>query len=263
MRYRRIGLTMAAGVAVVGVGVLLVGGHPPHPAAPPHSPVDHRRGVHRASHSPVHSHTPPTARTPTPAKTSGIPAVGQSTETTAQASLSAVTHQEGVAMPAGPIDVVANPANRAQTWAFATEAASSATLGKTLWFGERTGNGPWTWIPSTLPGALSPKLPPAVYSALQWAYDLHEGEPGPPLNGTVSWNAITGQVGEPVAWVAGESDGMLTLTVWVPSYVADGPAYYGVQSEWFASTAAQGQSGLSLLIPSDQSLSQLAQNPNP
>jgi len=259
----RTGLWIAAGVAVVGVGVLLFGGHPPHPAVHPHSPVGSRRGVHRASHSPVHPHAPTTTRTPASASPSGIPAVGQSTEATAQASLAAVTHQEGVAMPTGPIDIVQNPANPAQTWAFATEAAASALTGQTLWFGERTGNGPWTWIPSTLPGALSPKLPPAVYSTLQWAFDLHEGQPGPALNGTVSWDAITGQVGEPVAWVAGESDGMLTLTVWVPSYASNGPAYYGVQSEWFASTVAQGQSGLSMLIPSNQSLSQLAQNPNP
>lgn len=210
------------------------------------------------------THPRPAATSPSPKiPPAVIPSTGQSTASTAAASLAALTRQEGVAMPPGPIDVVANLANPTQQWAFATEAAKGASTGYSLWFGERTGRGPWTWIPSTLPGALSSKLPSAVYSALNWAWDLSQGQPGPTLLGTVSWNGITGRVGMPEGWTAQESHRQLTLTVWLPSQTGIYSGYYGVQTVWYPSTIAGGQSGLSMIVPGgQQTLSQLAQNPN-
>lgn len=263
-------IAMGAGIVViVGVGAVIA--TRPHPAAHQESlakkaAIRQQRKVPRKPAAPTTRSAPASV---TPPSTPPIPSTGQNSAASAQASLAALTHQEGVATPPGPIDIVPNLANPNQVWAFATEAAPGQSTGYTLWFGERTGNGPWTWIPSTLPGALSTKLPPAVYSTLQWAYDLHEGQPGPTLYGTVSWNAVTGHVGEPEGWVAGVSPlpgghPMLTLTGWVPSYTGSYSGYYGVQSQWLKSTIAAGQSGLSMIVPGgQQTLNQLAHNPNP
>lgn len=255
---RRTPWVIGAAVVVVGVGVALLWPH---------------RGVHPTAVRPVH-HQNRISRT-TPAKavspdhrikaavtvpTPTIPRPGTSTGSSAQASLAALTKHEGVDRPVGPIDVVQNVGQPSQTWAFSTEAAKGASTGYTLWFGEQdTPTGPWTWIPSTLPGALSSQLPPAVHSALQWAYDLHAGQTGPTLLGTVSWNAIKGLVGEPAGWTVQESNGQLTLTVWEPSYTGTFTGYYGVQSAWYPSTIRAGQSGLSMIIAHPGPMALIAQ----
>ena len=259
-------MALVGGVAVVGIGIgIALATARPQPTAS--QPV---KGQTLTLHHKItkHHHKTPKPATPfvPPATTPVIPSAGQSRGANAQASLSAVTQKEGVTTPVGPIDIVANLANPTQKWAFATLAAKGASTGYTLWFGEQnTANGPWAWVPSTLPGALSQKLPPAVYSALQWAYDAHTGQSGPGLNGTVSWQAISGLVGEPVAWVASESNGSLMITVWVPSYTGT-PAYYGIQTVWYPDTIAAGQQGLSMILPSlpgQTKLAQIAQNPSP
>lgn len=257
----------AGGVAMAGIGITIATSRTqptsPRPQHKVQEQQQHKQHKTSASQKPKPTKKP--SFTP-PATTPVIPSTGQSATATAQASLGVVTAKEGVTMPAGPIDIVANLANPSQHWAFAAEAAKGTSTGYTLWFGEQNiPHGPWTWIPSTLPGALSHQLPPAVYSTLQWAFDLHQGQPGPTLYGTVAWNAITGQVGEPEAWVASESDGSLTITVWEPSFYGDFHGYYGIQSGWYPSTIAAGQQGLSMIIPSlpGQTLAQIAANPSP
>lgn len=228
-------IAIGAGVAVVGVGAVLATSHPHRPVA---KTVAAGHKAYHAAPKPSAAQKPaekPAKTVPSVPKVPTIPSAGESSAVSAQAGLAALTHHEGVATPTGPIDIVPNLANPAQQWAFATESAQGQSTGYTLWFGERTGSGPWTWIPSTLPGALSHRLPPAVYSTLQWAYDLHEGQPlEGSLLGTVSWDAITGHVGEPEAWVAGASSlphgQMLVITVWEKSYTGSYSGYYGVQS---------------------------------
>ncbi len=251
-----------AGIVVVaGIGIGLVTARTQQPTAS--QPVKDQRVT--PHHQIIQHHRKPAQPAPvfvSSATTPTIPSAGQSTAARAQASLASVTHKEGVTTPTGPIDVVVNLANPTQHWAFATEAAKGASTGDTLWFGEQnTPDGPWTWIPSTLPGALSSKLPPAVYSTLQWAWDLNQGKPGPSLFGTVSWNGITGHVGLPEGWTAQESAGQLTITTWAPSYTGMYAGFYGVQSVWDADTLSAGQSGLSMIVPGGTAT--LAQLVNP
>ncbi|AUW92638.1 hypothetical protein BXT84_00615 [Sulfobacillus thermotolerans] len=258
-------VVIGIGVVVVGVGAGVVLG-PARPQAHPLAgkPVSHQKATPKKILTKEDKRVSTKKATMSPPKTPVIPSAEQSSGTSAQASLAAITQKEGVATPSGPIDVVANLANPTQTWAFATEAAHSASTGYTLWFGEQdTPHGPWAWIPSTLPGALSSKLPPAVYSALQWAWDLNQGQPGPTLFGTVSWNGITGHVGLPEGWTAQESEGQLTITTWAPSYTGTYAGFYGVQSAWHANTMAAGKRGLSMIVPGGaESLDQLVSHAN-
>ena len=234
-----------AGVAVIATAVA-IGAQ--HPATHPKHPTTTITPQHHQHHKKSSTKPVPSKKSTTTPQTPVMPSAGQNSATSAQASLAALTQKEGVATPSGSIDVVKNLAKPTQQWAFATLAAKGKSTGYTLWFGEQpTANGPWTWIPSTLPGALSKQLPPVVYSALLWAYDLHTGQAGPNLYGTVSWSSVTGHVGKPVAWTATESYGELAITVWVPSYTGVYSGYYGVQSGWYRSTIATGQSGLSMI----------------
>lgn len=261
---------MTRGQKIVLAGIVVAMGIGMAMATPPsHSPFGRPaaaapiKKTGQAGHYKTTKASPPTpepALTP-PAKMPSIPTAGRAAATSAQASLMVLTQKEGVTMPAGPIDVVTNLADPTQRWAFATESAKGASTGDTLWFGEQnSAHGSWRWIPSTLPDALSKTLPPAVYAALQWAYDLHEGQTGPALYGNVSWSSVTGQVGEPEGWTAQERDGALTLTVWVPSYTGTFNGFYGVQTVWYASTIAAGQSGLSMIVPAPAPLARIAQD---
>ncbi len=252
-------IAVVAGIVVaVGLGVAMVTSHPQSVTHQDH-PVAIQPAKKTQSRPPAQK---PTTQKPAfvPPKTiPTIPSTGNNSVTSAQTSLTALTQKEGVTTPTGPIDVVANLAKPSQRWAFATEAAKGASTGYTLWFGmESTKAGPWTWIPSTLPGALSSQLPPAVHSALLWAYDLEQGQSGPTLYGTVSWNSITGLVGEPQGWTAQESGGSLMLTVWMPSFYGSFHGFYGVETDWYPSTIASGQQGLSMIVPGgNENLSQL------
>ncbi len=139
----------------------------------------------------------------------------------------------------------------------------------TLWFGEKIGTDPWQWIPSTLPGALNPALPKPVLQALQWAWDLNQGQAGPPLDGTIQWSALTGHVGMPAGWTmhalpAADSplgQPTITLTVWMRSYTGSFTGYYGVATAWDARHAATGNHGLMGLQAAPGPLSTLVQNP--
>lgn len=254
---------------LIGAGIVMVGAVAVIAASPTPRTLPVKKVSHIIQRKTPQRKAPPKAPRKTPAKivrvphspqTPVIPSAGQNSVATAQASLAALVQKEKVTTPTGPIDIVANLAQPTQKWAFATLAAKGASTGYTLWFGEQnTPNGPWTWIPSTLPGALSPKLPPAVYAALQWAWDLNQGQTGPMLLGTVSWSTITGHVGMPEAWTAQESNGQLTLTVWEPSETGIYSGYYGVESAWYADTIAAGKSGLTAIVPGGaESLAELA-----
>nr|WP_172684505.1 hypothetical protein [Sulfobacillus thermotolerans] len=154
-----------------------------------------------------------------------------------------------------PILTAPVPWQTGATWAVVPEAVK-----KTLWFGEqKTPGGPWTWIPSTLPGALSPQLPRPIYQALAWAYDLHVGQSGPNLGGTVSWNTITGQVGDPAGWTldsfsSPHGHAALTLTVWEPSETGVFTGLYGMISTWTAQNATTGTQALDMIVPDTHSL---------
>lgn len=257
-------LLMSAGIVVVGATVFLLVTKRTQTAPPKHpAPITHIVKTPHTSHKRA---TSPAQKRPQPPHSAVpvIPHAAHASASSASASLAAVTQKEGVTTPTGPIDYVKNLADPPQTWAFATKAAKGASTGYTLWFGEQDApHGPWTWIPSTLPGALSSKLPPAVYSALQWAWDLNQGQPGPALLGAVSWAAVTGHVGIPEGWTAQESYGQLTITTWAPSYTGTYSGYYGVQSAWYAGTIAAGQSGLSMIVPGgNESLAQLVAQAN-
>ena len=168
--------------------------------------------------------------------------------TTLAVSFRAATHQTA---PSN-LETLAVPwAN--QTWAIDPIGITSAkNPNPTLWFGEKTGAGPWHWIPSTLPGALSTQLPKPIDAALQWAWDLNQGQAGPDLGGPVQWSAITGHVGVPQGWTlqtlsAADSPlgrPTMTLTVWMLSFTGSFTGYYGVATAWDATNAATGTHGL-------------------
>lgn len=177
----------------------------------------------------------------------------QSTTTRAAVALAAsfqhATHQP---VPSD-LEAVAVPWAPNQTWAIDPTGITSANNpNPTLWFGETSGTGPWHWIPSTLPGALNPNLPKPVYQALQLAWDLNQGQPGPNLGGAIQWSAITGHVGMPVGWTmhalsAADSplgQPTVTLTIWMPSYTGSFGGYYGVATAWDAANAPSGTHGL-------------------
>ncbi len=242
-------ILIGTGIVMVGAVAVIAASPAPQPLPVKKVPDIIRRKVPQRKAQPAK--TPAKiVRVPQSPQPPVIPSPGRNSMTSAQASLAAMTHKEGVKTPAGPIDIVGNFAQPTQKWAFATLAAKGVSTGYTLWFGEQdTPRGPWAWIPSTLPGALSSKLPPAVYSALQWAWDLNQGQSGPTLFGTVSWSGVTGHVGMPEGWTAQESYGSLTITVWEPSYTGIYSGYYGVQSAWYPSTIAAGKTGLSMIVP--------------
>ena len=167
---------------------------------------------------------------------------------TLAASFQIATHQ---AAPSD-LEVLAVPWAH-QTWAIDPIGLTSThTPNPTLWFGEKTGSGPWQWIPSTLPGALSAKLPKPIVAALQWAWDLNQGQAGPTLGGPVQWSAITGHVGMPRGWTlqalpAADSPlgrATIVMTVWAKSYTGTYVGYYGVETVWDATNAATGLRGL-------------------
>lgn len=150
------------------------------------------------------------------------------------------------------LEVVRLPWNPTRAWAVDPVGVSAAPRPLTLWFGERTGDGPWTWIPSRLPGALSSQLPPAVHDALARAYDLYQGQPGPTVPGSISWQALTGHVGLPAGWTLQTlpaeasplAQASVALTVWQVSYTGTYAGFYGLDTVWDRATAATGRQGV-------------------
>ncbi len=224
------GALVAAAAAGLYVGLIARGGH--HQTLPAH-------------HAQASGQRVPD-RHPQPSQsTSGE---SRSQPTTMAVSFRRAAHQ---AAPSD-LETLAVPwAN--QTWAIDPIGLTSAkNPNPTLWFGKKTGAGPWQWIPSTLPGALSAQLPKPISAALQWAWDLNQGQVGPDLGGPVQWSAITGHVGMPQGWTvqmlsaANSPLGRptLTLTVWMQSFTGSFTGYYGVATAWDTTNAATGIHGL-------------------
>ena len=153
------------------------------------------------------------------------------------------------ALPSG-VTPVSVPWQPQTSWVFVPHA-----IQRRLWFGSRTGTGPWHWVSEDLPGALSKRFPSPVFASLLWADDLHSNEPGPSLPGAIQWNTIMGRVGEPVGWTtqtlsASESPiggKTLELTVWVPSETGVFTGYYGLELLWNAQNAKTDQGALLML----------------
>lgn len=184
---------------------------------------------------------------------------------TLAASFQHATHQP---VPSD-LEAVAVPWAPNQTWAIDPTGITSAdNPNPTLWFGEKSGAGPWHWIPSTLPGALNPNLPKPVYQALQLAWDLNQGQPGPNQGGAIQWSAITGHVGMPVGWTmhalsAADSpfgQPAITLLVWMRSYTGTFSGFYGINTLWDVQNAATGRRGLASLTAAPGPLTVIARN---
>lgn len=175
------------------------------------------------------------------------------TQTEGASATLAVSFQQATHHAAPPnLETVAVPWVD-QSWAIdPIGITSTQNPNPTLWFGEKTGTGPWQWIPSTLPGALNPDLPKPIYRALQLAWDLDQGQAGPTLAGSIQWSAITGHVGMPAGWTMQALSMVdsplgrptITLTVWMPSFTGSFTGYYGVATAWDVANAVTGDHGL-------------------
>lgn len=150
------------------------------------------------------------------------------------------------------LEVVTLPWNLSRAWAVDPVGVHRSPTPTTLWFGERTGTGPWQWIPSRLPGGLSPRLPVAVRDALARAYDLSQGQPGPTLPGAIQWQALAGHVGLPVGWTlqvlpadaSPLAQPSVALTVWQASYTGTYNGFYGLDTVWDGQNAGTGRHGV-------------------
>lgn len=242
-----------------GLGALAVAGGwwathraPPAPGA---FPVPRHPSAPRTEAKPPEPGPGKAVSTGTPARPTQfpVPPTASTAPGDAAASFTRATGQR----PALPLEVVTLPWDPQTQWA--VEPALTHVGGNaqgTLWFGERTGPGPWRWIPSTLPGALDPGLPKPVSQALQWAFDLEQGEPGPQLLGRIQWAAITGHVGLPEGWTLTAAPAQASplaapsvlITVWEPSYTGVFSGVYGVETAWDAANAGTGQHGLAGLV---------------
>ncbi|CAB1128595.1 protein of unknown function [Candidatus Hydrogenisulfobacillus filiaventi] len=134
--------------------------------------------------------------------------------------------------------------------------------------GGRDPPGHWRWWPTILPGATPTGLPTPFRDALQWAFDLHEGMPGPHGLGQIPWSYATGRVGEPAAWTlrteaaADSATGHPTvlLIVWAPVLGSPG-TYFGLVTQWDRQNRTSGAGAISVIQPvSGEPLAQLVVN---
>ena len=235
------------GVVVLGVGGWMFTRSPQTPASHSQTAIGDK-ALHRTSHTPsVTTHgNPVTVRSASQYSPQSVPQ-----PVSLSASFQAVAHQ---VLPSG-VTPVPVPWQPQASWVFVPQAMHGQ-----LWWGSRQGPGSWHWVSEDLPGALSHQLPTPVYDALQWADDLHANEPGPTLPGTMSWRAIAGRVGEPVAWttqtvpadqspIGGKT---LELTVWVPSETGVFQGVYGLETLWNAQNVHTGHGALLMLVAAKQ-----------
>ena len=257
------------GVVVVGavVGIALVGVHTHPVKTTKASKVQHHHKakpvVHPKHHQTQHHHK----TTPIPSKYPVPPATGTANGS-ALTSFQNVTHQA----PPSPLDVVKVPWQSGARWAIEPVGMHmDGNSNVTLWFGEQAkAHGAWTWIPSTLPGALSAKLPISARQALQLGWDLSQRQPGPNTGvGNISWSALTGQVGKPAGWTMVPMPAMdspsgsasVDLTVWQQSYTGVFNGYYGLVTIWSAQNQAAGTHDFQGFVGAPGPLSTIAQNP--
>ena len=247
---------IAGGLIVVGGGLLLWRLSSSHPG--PAKASSTVRKSHVAKQPP---HTPKTVKTGsnTPGQQVPLP-TNASAPGNAAASFQTVT---GLAAPL-PLQVVTVPWDSSIQWAVEPVGLHmKGNANVTLWFGEKRGAQNWYWIPSTLPGALSAKLPTPIADSLLYGLDLANGSSGPNLNvGSISWNSIAGHVSRPLGWtltaITTTQNALGTpavgLTVWDQSYAGSFTGYYGLNTLWNAQNAKTGVHDLQSFTPSPDSL---------
>lgn len=251
-------LWMVGGIVVVG-GIVYLATSPSRPIPVSAPPVHH----HHVAKIP----TPPPTK-PAPQKAPVIPS-SASAKGSVTASFKTATGQA----PPAPLQVVALPWQPTTQWA--VEPLGMAMHGnalKTLWFGQRTRSGPWQWIPTTLPGVPSTKLPAPIQQTITMAYSLHLGESGPTGTvGNISWQGIQGQVTSPDAWtlsvVGTNSSPLFAPTVGVvvfqKSLTGAFAGYYGMETAYDAHNAAKGLRSLVGFVSRTGSLTTIVQTPPP
>lgn len=260
------------GVAVVaGVVALSLSRHPHHVTAPV--------AEHHQHHRKPPASTAPKTKAPAKPKPKAlrisnhpptIPVSG-SASGSATASFTAVGHQA----PPAALQVVTLPWQPTIQWA--VEPLGMAMNGEpttepTLWFGERTGTGKWTWIPTTLPGEPSAQLPPVIRESLIMADSLHIGEPGPSNTiGNITWQGLQGKVGVPVGWTlesVPKADSPLFapsvgVVLFQESYTGSSTGYYGMEAAFDSQNARTGLHGLVGFVSRAGSLRQIVKTPPP
>ncbi len=242
------GLIMAA-AATGAVRYALKGDHHPQGSYPHQAQALGTIPQHKPRHHPLSSSQLTTERA----------------AATLAASFQHATHQP---VPSD-LEAVTVPWAPNQTWAIdPIGITNTQNPNPTLWFGEKTGAGPWRWIPSTLPGALNPDLPKPIYRALQLAWDLNQGQPGPNVGGSIQWSAITGHVGMPAGWTmhivaAADSpigEPTIALIVWMRSYTGTFSGFYGLNTLWDVQNAASGRHDLAGLTAAPGPMTAIARN---
>ena len=253
--------------AVVGIALSGVHTRPiaaTHPAKVEHhhktKPVSHPKHPSKTPHHKAHS-------SPIPSKYPVPPATGTANGS-ATASFTAITHQA----PPSPLEVVKVPWQSGARWAIEPVGMKmDGNANVTLWFGQQAkAHGTWTWIPSTLPGALSSKLPIPIHQALQLGWDLSQRQPGPNTGiGNISWSAITGKVSKPAGWTMAPvaatdsptGSASVYLTVWQQSYTGVFSGFYGLVTIWSAQDASTGTHDFQGFVGAPGPLATIAQNP--
>lgn len=251
------------GGAVVVVGIVAVSNtRPPQPVA--------KAPVHHHPKAPAKTHpkdqvkaTKPQAKTPPiPKHFPTIPTSGTSTGS-ATASFKAIVGQA----PSIPLQIVTPPWAKDTQWV--VEPLGMKMNGNalyTLWFGDRTGSGPWHWYPATLPGEPPSAMPPAIRESLIMAYSLHLGDNGPSdTPGGITWQGLQGKVSEPEGWdlevlpaaQSPLSQPSVGLTLYQQSFTGMFDGYYGTQAVFDAQNATNGLHGLAGFIARPGSLASI------
>lgn len=219
------------------------------------------------------SSTKPPAK-PTP-QVPSIPKHAPTIPTSGTASGSATASFQSVVgqTPPAPLQLVSLPWAKGTQWAVEPLGMSmngEPSTSPTLWFGERTGTGPWHWIPTTLPGQPSRHLPAPIRESLLMAYSLHEGMSGPTNTvGNITWQGLQNKVGVPVGWtlesVPATDSPLFQSTVGVvlfqPSYTGVFTGYYGLEAAFDAQNASTGLHGLVGFVSRTGSLATIVKTP--
>ena len=255
------------GGVVVG-GIILVATNP-SPRSTASVPTHHHHKPRPKSqpHS-KHTPTPKSKAPPIPKKSPTVPTSGSGSGSVT----ASFTHVVGQAPPL-PLQVVTLPWQKGTQWA--VEPLGVKMHGNsltTLWFGDRTGTGPWQWIPTTLPGVPSSKLPPAIRESLTMAYSLHLGDSGPSQSiGNINWQGLQGHVADPTGWTlttAGANSSPLFkpsvgITLFQKSYTGSFSGYYGMETAFDAQNASNGLHGLVGWVARTGHLSTIVKTPPP
>ena len=239
---------IAGGVVVVGGMAILVSTNQSHRVTAP-VPIHHHKLRPKSQPHSKHTAPPKTKAPPIPKKSPTIPTSGTGSGS-ATASFQSVVGQK----PPAPLQVISLPWQKGTQWA--VEPLGMKMHGNalnTLWFGQKVGTGKWQWIPTTLPGVPSSKLPLAIRESLIMAYSLHLGESGPTNTvGNIDWAGLQGHVANPTAWTLTTASAnssplfapSVGVTLFQKSYTGAFSGYYGMETAFDAQNASNGLHGL-------------------